>query len=407
MILVASAAIAALVFAALPATRARADTSTVTVTTTSLATAVVGSAYSQALAASGGTGSYVWSLTAGSLPSGLTFDSSGLISGTPTTRGVASLTVTATDGSSISGSATLSLPVTSTTLTTLAGTDRFSTAVAVSLAAYPTAGSAGAVVLARSDDYPDALVGAALAASKSAPLLFAAGNTLPAVTLAEIQRVLSTGGTVYLLGGTSAIPDSVATQLTGLGYAVVRYGGADRYATAVAVADGLGDPTTVLLATGTNFPDALAAGPAATKAGGVVLLTNGSTLPAETSAYLTAHPGTVYAVGGPAALADTSATALVGTDRYATATTVAATFFASPTAVGLASGATFADALAGGAYLAHSGGPLVLSDPGALPVSTTSYLTANDSTLTTASLFGGTSALSATVQTSVGVALGQ
>ncbi|MDQ1494331.1 MAG: hypothetical protein QOG69_814, partial [Actinomycetota bacterium] len=81
--------------------------------------------------------------------------------------------------------------------------------------------------------------------------------------------------------------------------------------------------------------------------------------------------------------------------------------FASPTTAGLASGVTFADALAGGAYLAHLGGPLVLSDPGALPASTTSYLTANDSTLMTASLFGGTSALSASVQNGVGVALGQ
>ncbi len=78
---------------------------------------------------------------------------------------------------------------------------------------------------------------------------------------------------MYLLGDTKSIPASVATQLTGLGYQVVRYGGADRYATAVAVADALGSPSTVLLATGTNFPDALAAGVGAAKAHGAVLLT--------------------------------------------------------------------------------------------------------------------------------------
>ena len=80
------------------------------------------------------------------------------------------------------------------------------------------------------------------------------------------------------------------------------------------------------------------------------------------SAYLTAHPGTVYAIGGPAALADPSATPLTGADRYATAAAVAG-LFSSPTLVGIASGVTFPDALTGGAYEAHVGGPLLLTDP--------------------------------------------
>jgi hypothetical protein len=99
----------------------------------------------------------------------------------------------------------------------------------------------------------------------------------------------------------------------------------------------------------------------------------------------------VYAVGGPAAAADTTATALAGADRYATATAVATQFFTAPTTIGVASGVTFADALSGGAYLAHAGGPLVLSDPAVLPASTSTYLTANAATVTTATLFGGTS----------------
>ena len=135
--------------------------------------------------------------------------------------------------------------------------------------------------------------------------------------------MLPPGGTVYLLGGTSAIPAAVAATLSSLGYAVVRYAGADRYGTALAVADALGDPSTVLLATGTNFPDALAAGPAAAHVGGVVLLTDGTVLPPPVATYLTAHHGTVYAIGGPAITAYPAATALVGSDRYATAVAVA------------------------------------------------------------------------------------
>ena len=285
--------------------------------------------------------------------------------------------VTAVVSSGGTGGTTPTVPATPVRLS---GSDRFGTAIAASVVEFPSAGTAGAVVLARADDYPDAFVGTALAAAKNAPLLFANGGLLTAATQAEIQRVLPAGGTVYLLGGTTAIPASVATTLTGLGFVPVRYAGTDRFGTALAVADALNDPSTVLLATGVNFPDALAAGPAAAHVHGVVLLTNGSSLTPAVTAYLAAHPGTVYAIGGPAVAADPSATALSGADRYATAAMVASTLFTSPANVGVASGTAFPDALSGGAFQAHFGGPIVLTDPHILPTSTSAYLTAADST---------------------------
>jgi putative cell wall-binding protein len=278
----------------------------------------------------------------------------------------------------------------------LAGSDRYATAAAVSQAQFPP-GGASAVVLARGDDYPDALVGAPLAAAKNAPLLLTSGPTLPGVTKMELQRVLPAGATVYVLGGTSAVPSSVGSELTALGYQVVRYSGTDRFGTATAVAAALGNPTTVLLASGLNFPDALAAGPAAAKNHGVVLLTNGTQLPASTSGYLVAHPGTVYAIGGPAATADTKATPIVGADRYATAASVAARFFQSPTDVGIATGSNFPDALAGGAMLAREGAPLLLSSAGVLPAPTTAYLVSVKTMVGSAQLFGGSAVLSAAI----------
>jgi len=291
------------------------------------------------------------------------------------------------------------------TIGRLAGADRFSTAAAVSQAAYPT-GNAGSVVLADGGNYPDALVGAPLADAKNAPLLLTTGAALPAVTMTEIQRVLPAGGTVYILGGPVAVPASVSTELTGMGYVVVRYGGATRFATAVDVADALGDPATVLLATGANFPDALAAGVAAAKAGGVVLLTSGSSMPAETAGYLTAHAKTVYALGGAAAAADPAAVAIVGADRYDTAAGVAQHFFAGPSLVGIASGAGFADALSGGAYLAHAGGALLLAPPPQLSASDTNYLATLAGTPLSVQLFGGVSALGPGVEGDVFTALG-
>jgi putative cell wall-binding protein len=296
-------------------------------------------------------------------------------------------------------------PTTNTGVIRIAGSDRYETAVAVSQTEFPN-GKADAVVLATGDSYPDALVGTALATSKNAPLLLTTGQKLPTATADELGRVLPMGKTVYILGGTSAVPASVADQLTNLGYTVVRYGGATRFATAVQVADALGDPTTVLLATGTDFPDALSAGVAAAKVGGVVLLTDGTTLPTETSGYLSSHPGTAYAIGGPAAAADPSATAISGADRYATTEAVAAKFFTTPSTFGVATGLTFPDALAGGALLAHNGAPLLLSSPSALPTGVTSYITSVKAGATSAYVFGGTNAISTNVETAIGTAIG-
>jgi hypothetical protein len=86
----------------------------VAVQTTSLADAIEGQAYSQQLAAVGGSGGYSWVLAAGSLPSGLTLSATGAISGTPVGAGTSSFRVRATDTGGRSATADLSIPVVQT-----------------------------------------------------------------------------------------------------------------------------------------------------------------------------------------------------------------------------------------------------------------------------------------------------
>jgi len=85
------------------------------ITTTSLPGGVHGSAYSATLKASGGKTPYTWSISAGSLPAGLTLSAStGVISGTPTTAGTSNFTVRVTDSESPTVSATKALSITIT-----------------------------------------------------------------------------------------------------------------------------------------------------------------------------------------------------------------------------------------------------------------------------------------------------
>ncbi|HZV25178.1 MAG TPA: cell wall-binding repeat-containing protein, partial [Acidothermaceae bacterium] len=168
---------------------------------------------------------------------------------------------------------------------------------------------------------------------------------------------------------------------------------------AVAVADALGNPSTVLLATGAAFPDALTAGPAAVLLHAAVLLSDGPVLPAETQTYLGAHPGAVYAIGGPAAAADPTATPIVGADRFATAVAVATRFFPTFRSVGLASGVKFPDALAGGVQVARAGGPLLLSGATGLDPSTAAALQAAKAGTSAVWVYGGETALGAQVIT--------
>src|SRR5262249_7358213 len=90
---------------------------------------------------------------------------------------------------------------------------------------------------------------------------------------------------------------------------------------------------------------------------------------------------------------DPDASPIVGTDRYDTARQLADGFVAHPDTVGVASGTTFADALAGGVTVALESGPLLLTDPNHLPATTAGYVANHTDTLTQYLAFGGPAAI--------------
>jgi carbon monoxide dehydrogenase subunit G len=90
---------------------------TITITPATLPAGTAGTAYSQTLTASGGTGGYTYSLTTGTLPAGVALSSGGVLSGTPTADGTFNFTVKATDSLTFSGSQAYSITIGAPTIT--------------------------------------------------------------------------------------------------------------------------------------------------------------------------------------------------------------------------------------------------------------------------------------------------
>jgi putative cell wall-binding protein len=169
---------------------------------------------------------------------------------------------------------------------------------------------------------------------------------------------------------------------------IVRLAGSDRYATAAAISKsqfGKG-ASTVFIATGAGFPDALAGAPAAAKARGPVLLTDRRSLPASTATELARlNPSKIVVLGGGAAVSDAVVSKLrayagtvvrwAGGNRYSTAATISAKSFAPGVGVAfLATAETFPDALSGGGVAGKVGGPILLVSRHTLPGATATEL---------------------------------
>lgn len=270
----------------------------------------------------------------------------------------------------------------------LSGADRYATAAAISRATFVP--GVPYVFVATGRSFPDALAGGPLAAQIGAPLLLVSTSSIPAPTLSEIRRLRPVH--IYVLGGRSAVSDTVVNQLRALDSASstgpFRLAGADRYATAAAIsrsAFGAGVPT-AFIAVGTNFPDALAGAPASAASRGPLLLVTSTTVPAATRTELgRLNPRRIVILGGTGAVSasvasqlDAFATGSVvrwsGANRYATAASIAAQAFPSAGSAFVTNAFGFADALAGGASAGAWHGPTLLVTASEVPAPTAQQL---------------------------------
>jgi putative cell wall-binding protein len=154
----------------------------------------------------------------------------------------------------------------------IAGADRYETSVEISKAGFDT--GVPCVYVASGENFPDALSAGPAAAKCGGPLLLVRPSEVPSIVLEEIAYLQP--GEIVIAGGPNAIAPAVETALQTIA-PVRRIYGADRYETSrKIVADAFDGAKAVWLATGSNFPDALAASGAASAAYLPVLIVPGN-----------------------------------------------------------------------------------------------------------------------------------
>lgn len=254
----------------------------------------------------------------------------------------------------------------------VAGTNRFSTAVAVSEDA--DQGVQGEdVLVANGLGYADALAAGPVAYSADdggpGALLLTARGVLPSVTERRLDEL--NAGTIYVVGGPAAVSGDVEAKLARHAGHVVRLAGPTRFHTAAAVSEAFFDDSTyAVVATGSDYADALAGIPLAKLLDGPTLLTAQDQLPSATEEELRRlSPDWVFIMGGPAAVSDAvvdrieEATGarvprVAGANRFETAAKAASLLDSRE--VFAATGQDYPDALAGGALAGSRTSPVLL-----------------------------------------------
>ena len=262
-----------------------------------------------------------------------------------------------------------SVVVPSKTFQRYAGNTRYETAVEISKKNWYESYN---VVLARGDDFPDALAGAVLANSAlvQGPLLLTKPNELDPLVLNELKRLNT--NTVFILGGTSAVSDEVVKKLRANGMQVQRIQGQNRYETAANIAaTAVENSDKAFLASGNDFADALSISSYAAANGIPLLLTAPNKLPDATGKALKQLGVTeVTLIGGEKAIsaavqqelekAGYTVDRLYGDDRYKTNVTILENLAFDLEQAVIATGTKFPDALAGSVLAARENNPIIL-----------------------------------------------
>ncbi len=301
---------------------------------------------------------------------------------------------TVTAGANVPSTIALTVPPT----TRITGADRFGTSAALAnkWKGSDNLGTAPVVYVANGLNYPDALAAGPAAARDGAPLLLVTPSSIPATIRTQLAAL--SPERIVIVGGPPSVSLAVEQQLRSYATTVVRVTGNDRYGTSRALAEfsfldppswagPRPDASVAFIATGNNFPDAMAAGAAAAKMGGPIILVNGSASSADAATLdllRRLDVDQIFVLGGPTTVSYGIEESLrnnltprlgvgriTGNNRFETSAYVNVQAFTTKgNPVILTSGLNYPDALSGGTFAARIGGAVFTVPGTCLPLET-------------------------------------
>lgn len=286
----------------------------------------------------------------------------------------------------------------------IGGLNRYETSINISKKLFKN--NLNNVILASATNFPDALSGSVLSAKYDAPILLVdmdLGNNTE--TLSYIKSNLNSKGKIFLLGGTSVVPENIISTLKSWGFNnFERLGGLDRYDTNLLINNKLtiNKGSNIIVANSKNFADSLSISGIAGSEQMPIYLTDANYMESKTlDAIKAASPSTIYIIGGNSAISPaientlrsiSSVIRLGGIDRYETSIKVASYFNKNTTTATIASGLNFPDALSGSLLASKLQSPIILVNNNEEPTNQKLYI---DSTkISNLYILGGSTAVS-------------
>ena len=248
------------------------------------------------------------------------------------------------------------------------GKNRRETALGISRIKF---NSSKKIILVGQDSFADSLTASVLAEKMDVPILLTDSRDISPEVLLEMQRLKTEE--VLILGGEKSVSPKVEEKLKAMKVKVDRMAGKDRYETSAIVAEKVieiaGNGRSAVIASGEDYPDALAIAPAAARDGKPILLVKKDYISPQISDILMYDSiKNITIVGGEKSVSKNienrfqkaDVTRIAGKDRYDTAEKIAEKEFKNPEGIYIATGENFADALTAGPVAGSSNYPILL-----------------------------------------------
>ena len=253
----------------------------------------------------------------------------------------------------------------------ISGENRVQTAIEVSKKMFKE--GTNKVVLANQDNYSDVLTAAPFAKANNASLLYVSSNSISKEVMSEIARLKAKE--ITIIGGEKSVDEGLKKELEKRNFKVDRLSGADRYKTSAQIAAKLIDDktTTLEIASGENYADALSLNNAAEKDKAPILLVRVNAIDKSVEDVIKSSKASLINIAGREKSVSESTKANIkkisnatvnrigGADRYETSILLAK-YSGAKEVVVVASGENFADALVAAPFSAKQKGAILLTN---------------------------------------------